>query len=441
MRDGTTKALEEASAYAASQPYAMPREMQITHLVDSLKHSASTAQQPLLDRLSQRTTLAGTFASSTSWWISNQLYITNASIELVHELEAESAIEEIRVELILTMEDDFKVDPMDRSAVGTTTEKWSLAKIGAEAVWAQGILGENITIATIDTGARATHEALRATFRGDYGWFDPETKTRAPFDSSGHGTHVLGSIVGQHGIGVAPKASWMACRGCHSSSSCLESSLLACAQFMLCPTDPSGTNANCSKAPRIVNNSWGVKRGTPSFFRAVLAAWEAAGIIPIFAIGNSGSVNTCGTLSTPGDAPNVIGVGAMNADDLLFPQSATGPSREGRVKPDLVAPGVRIYSAWGTTDNAYAITSGTSMASPHVAGAVALLLSAKPELTFSQVWTAVTHSTVRDERIEKSAASHTPCGNTSARTFPNNIVGYGRLDAQRAVATVLQSTR
>ncbi|KAG3191753.1 hypothetical protein PC128_g10814 [Phytophthora cactorum] len=431
MREGTTAAINEAGALnlpLALGSSASSRGARIKQLVDSLKKTASTVQQPVMKLLEEQTKTAATYSSSTTFWISNQIYVADASMELLQQLQQESSIAEIHEEKILTIGNHFKSEHSDDAESGTKIHAWGVGKIGAEVVWAKGIMGANITIAAIDTGVRASHEALRSNFRADYGWFDPETKSAAPFDFSGHGTHVMGSIVGAKGIGVAPKAKWMACRGCRSTTSCLESSLLACAQFVLCPTDPKGKTPKCSKAPRVVNNSWGVVHGAANF-SAVVAAWQAAEIIPVFSIGNSGSFKSCGTVAAPGDSSNVIGVGATSSNDFLLPQSSTGPSPDGHIKPDIVAPGVRIYSAWWTRDNVYTIASGTSMASPHVAGAVALLLSAQPELTYDQIWSALTTSAVTNRSIVDISS----CGNISASKFPNNIYGYGRIDVYRAV--------
>ncbi|OWZ09336.1 Serine protease [Phytophthora megakarya] len=432
MREGTTVTLQKVGALL--EPTSLPRGTRIEHLVDSLKTLAATAQAPVLKLLNER---IKTFTSSSTLWISNQLYIEDASIELLQRLKLESSIAEIHKELILTIGNHFKDEHLhvDDAESGMENLRWGAEKIGAVAVWAEGFTGTSITVAAIDTGVRGTHEALRSNFRGDYGWFDPETKSLTPLDISGHGTHVMGSIVGANGIGVAPNATWIACRGCKSTKLCLESSLVACAQFVLCPTDPNGNNANCSEAPRVVNNSWGIVHKAANF-SAVIAAWQAAEIIPIFAIGNSGSLKTCGTVASPGDAINVIGVGATTSDDFLLPQSSTGPAPDGHIKPDIVAPGARIYSAWWTRDNIYTITSGTSTAAPHVAGAVALLLSVNSYLTYEQVWTALTTTAVHDGTIANNVAQS--CGNTSALTtvVPNNIFGYGRLNVLSAVAQI-----
>jgi hypothetical protein len=93
------------------------------------------------------------------------------------------------------------------------------------------------------------------------------------------------------GIGVAPGAKWMACKGC-ATSSCGQDALISCGQFMICPTQPDGTSPDCNKTPQLVSNSWGGGQGRP-MFHEVIAAWSAAGIIPLFSNGNSGP--SCGS--------------------------------------------------------------------------------------------------------------------------------------------------
>ncbi|ODM86705.1 Bacillopeptidase F [Orchesella cincta] len=120
-------------------------------------------------------------------------------------------------------------------------------KIQAPEAWQElGTLsGEGVIIATVDTGVRGTHEALKDNFVGEYGWFDPSTSTPEPTDNNGHGTHTTGTIAGGKGIGVAPGAKWAACRGC-ASSACWQSDLLACGDFFACPLvlmDPAQTAA------------------------------------------------------------------------------------------------------------------------------------------------------------------------------------------------------
>jgi subtilisin family serine protease len=153
--------------------------------------------------------------------------------------------------------------------------------IQAHLVWSElGIIGEGAVVSSIDTGVRATHEALRDNINVDYFWLDPAFNTQFPDDRNGHGTHIMGTLAGSHGIGVAPGAKWMACRGC-ATNSCSQSDLTRCAQFIACPTRPDGTAQDCSKAPHVVVNSWGGGQGNP-WYDEFINAWHAAGVIPVF---------------------------------------------------------------------------------------------------------------------------------------------------------------
>ncbi|RLO01300.1 hypothetical protein DYB28_008436 [Aphanomyces astaci] len=201
------------------------------------------------------------------------------------------------------------------------TNEWEVDAVGAPEIW-KYTTGQGVVVGSIDTGAINTHEAIKHNYRAENGWFDPYNKTSAPWDSDGHGAHTIGTMVGSHGIGVAPGAKWIACMGLYKKSGTGEA-LLQCAQFMLCPSKPDGTGADCSKGPHVVNNSWGADAAYHPWFEAAVAAWKAAGIIPVFANGNKGP--KCGTVG----------------DKLAFfsskgPQATNGPAY---VKPDISAPG------------------------------------------------------------------------------------------------------
>lgn len=104
----------------------------------------------------------------------------------------------------------------------------------------------------------------------------------------------MGTILGTHGIGVAPGAKWMACQACSSPWTCTIPGFVKCAQWVLCPTNINGTEPDCSKAPQLVSNSWGgSEEDGDDFFDEVGASWHAAGIIPIFAVGNEGDTKYC----------------------------------------------------------------------------------------------------------------------------------------------------
>ncbi|KAF1327761.1 hypothetical protein FI667_g7543, partial [Globisporangium splendens] len=170
--------------------------------------------------------------------------------------------------------------------------------------------------------------------------------------------------------------------------------------------------------------------GGDSFFQVSVNAWLTAGIIPVFSLGNGGPA--CRTVSSPGDYTTVIGVGSTDSVDALSSFSSKGPSVGGILKPDISAPGESIRSAWYTGTNVYNTISGTSMAAPHVAGVVTLLLSAFPALSFAQVKSALIGTT--DTSSLKSSGM--TCGTTPDGKIPNNQHGYGRVNARAALNRV-----
>lgn len=134
--------------------------------------------------------------------------------------------------------------------------EWGISKIAADKVWQTGNSGQNVLVGSIDTGVRYTHSSLHSNYVGaeKNGWYDPYAKSSEPNDQNGHGTHTMGTIAGSDGIGVAPGAKWLSCKGCKSNG-CTEKALLACGQYILCPTDTDGKNKDCSLAPHISSNT------------------------------------------------------------------------------------------------------------------------------------------------------------------------------------------
>jgi len=358
-----------------------------------------------------------------SFWITNQLFVNEATEELVQLIAADPQV------AMINAEEHFNiVEPIP--AEQSINAEWGIEIIEAPDAWVLpgGNNGQGVVVSTIDTGVRYTHEALASNYRNDgYGWYDPYDGSSNPIDENGHGSHTMGTIAGANGIGVAPGAQWIACRGCDTSS-CSQFALTACGEWTACPTRADGSGADCSKAPALSSNSWGGGQGSTSYL-AVVNAWHAAGVIPIFAMGNSGP--SCGTANSPGDLTNVIGVGSTDSSDTVSSFSSRGPAVAGHVKPDIAAPGSSVRSSWYTTDTAYNTISGTSMATPHVAGATALLLAANPNLSYAQVVAALTENT------DQSLGSAATCGGTPPNQFPNNIYGHGRLNARKALASVI----
>ncbi|XP_035711704.1 bacillopeptidase F isoform X2 [Folsomia candida] len=241
----------------------------------------------------------------------------------------------------------------------TQNPSWGIARIRASDAWAV-TNGTGIVVGIIDTGVNVGHEALAGGYAG--AWSDPWYGTDGPTDTHGHGTHCAGTILGRaNGIGVAPGATWVACRGLNDQAGAVETTLTHCAEWML------GANPR----PHIVSNSWVYSSGV-NWYNPQIAAWRNAGITPVFVLGNAGPA--CGTAQSPGDQENVISFGATTDTDAVASFSSRGPTPHGQIKPDFSAPGILIVSAGTGSDN-YVSMSGTSMATLHAAGAVDLGLT------------------------------------------------------------------
>ncbi|MBN1661846.1 MAG: S8 family serine peptidase [Anaerolineae bacterium] len=331
---------------------------------------------------------------------------------------------------------------------------WNLANIGADKVWSEiGVTGEGIIVANIDTGVEYTHTALVEQYRGNlgggvfdhnYNWWDPRNACEIagfpagePCDNDGHGTHTMGSMVGNdnptepisatNAIGVAPGAEWIACKGCEYVEGwpCSTFALLECADFIVAPWDSTGASPDPAMRPHIVNNSWGGSPDDGWYFNDALSAWRAAGIFPAFSGGNSGP--DCGTSHSPGDYYNSFATGGVENDDEIYYYSSRGPATNtGIQKPQVTAPGVSVRSS--VPGNNYAHYTGTSMASPHTAGEVALIWSAQPELV-GQVWAT--------ERLVEQTAMEIFDDQCGPGERPNYVFGWGRIDAHKAVTVAL----
>jgi uncharacterized repeat protein (TIGR01451 family) len=300
---------------------------------------------------------------------------------------------------------------------------WGIQQIRADQVWnGLGITGTGVSVGTIDTGVDWQHPALQSNYRGWndrlpadhlHNWYDATDEAALyPTDMNGHGTHTMGTLVGQGGIGVAPGARWLAAKGLDGQGYGYDSWLHAAFQFMLAPGGDAGD------APDIVSNSWGNDDGSNTEFQADVAALNAAGIFVVFANGNNGP--GAGTVGSPASLPGAIGIGATDPDDEVTSFSSRGPSPFGPRKPELSAPGLNVYSSY--PGGRYAIASGTSMATPHVAGVAALLLSAQPTLSITGTLYVLTSTAV-----------------PLAASLPSNDTGWGRVDAYRAVLAVFSA--
>jgi serine protease AprX len=322
-------------------------------------------------------------------------------------------------------------------------------------VWALGFRGETVVVGSADTGVRWTHNALKPHYRGwdgananhNFNWHDSihdsvgnpcGNDSQEPCDDFFHGSHTTGTAIGDDGgtnqIGMAPGAQWIGCRNMDEGIG-TPARYIECMEWFLAPYPLNCTpsEGDPSKAPDITINSWGCPTSegcaTGDELRTAVEAQEAAGIQMVVAAGNSGS--NCSTVSDPPSFYEAsYTVGALNTGtDLIASFSSRGPvTRDGsnRTKPDITAPGTSTRSASNLCDTCYTTASGTSMATPHISGAMALLWSAIPSLRHQ--------ITVSRDALNDTAVfiSSTQCG---AAGPPNNVYGWGRVDIAAAVGT------
>ncbi|MFB7946250.1 S8 family serine peptidase [Kitasatospora phosalacinea] len=365
------------------------------------------------------------------YWIANAVQVTGDA-KLVAKLAKRDDVQKI-VKAQTYHIDDTQLSATASTDAGDGTPEWGVKDIEADQVWSQyDARGEGVVIANVDSGVQYDHPDLVANYRGnngdgtftnDYNFYDPSgtcATSSTPCDNNGHGTHTMGTMVAKNGIGVAPNAKWIAAKGCESSQ-CSDEYLLKAGQWLLAPTDHNGNNPRPDLAPNIVNNSWG--GGDTTFYQDIVEAWNSAGIFEAFAAGNDGDGTTCSTSHAPGSQAPSYGVGAYDVNGKIANFSGFGPSLvDGSAKPNISAPGVNVRSTW--PGSAYMAESGTSMATPHVAGAVALLWSAAPSLIGDIDGTrALLNQGARD-------VDDTHCGGTLGA---NNVWGEGKLDILKSV--------
>jgi subtilisin family serine protease len=341
-----------------------------------------------------------------------------------------------------------------------------VAVIHAPEVWALGFTGQGITIGGQDTGIEWDHPALKSHYRGwdgtkanhDYNWHDSihegaksgggacGTDSKVPCDDDSHGTHTVGTALGTDGafnqIGVAPGAKFMGCRNMDRGDGTPDR-YIECFQFMLAPYPVGGSPAqgDPSKAPDITTNSWTCPQSEgcePSTLKTAIDAQRSAGILTVVAAGNDGGRGCSSVAAPPSFYDASYSIGAFSASNgAIASFSSRGPvtiDGSNRMKPDITAPGVSVRSA--VRGGGYSYLSGTSMATPHVAGAVALLWSAYPSLRGKL---DLTRNILNESAVHVLTGD---CGSNSI-SFPNTVYGYGRLDIRAAIdlaATTIGTT-
>lgn len=415
-------------------------------VMKELQRVADESQKPILEALNQMD------VPHQPFWIVNMV-LAEGDVDLVANLAQRQEVSRL-VENKAIVQD---LPPAEEEAFLGSTVSWGVERINAPEVWAMGYTGQGVIIGGQDTGYAWNHDALRRQYLGwngtavdhNYTWHDsihsgggicgPDSPE--PCDDGSHGTHTMGTMVGDDGsgnqTGVAPGARWIGCRNMDRGNG-TPATYSECFQWFIAPTDLQGNGADPSRAPHVINNSWGcpdVEGCTdPNILKAVVDNTRAAGIVVVTAAGNTGS--GCQSIDTAAAIYDAsFTVGATTSSDSIAGFSSRGPvSIDGsfRLKPDISAPGTGIRS---TVPSGFGNSSGTSMAAPHVAGLVALIISADPSLA---------GDVDRIEEIIRNSAlgltSTQDCGSFPGNVIPNPVFGWGRIRADKAIEEVLAAS-
>src|SRR3990167_1421348 len=277
---------------------------------------------------------------------------------------------------------------------------WGIDRVDAELVWPSGNNADPVKVAVIDTGISKDHPDLKANIQGGYNAIN---STKSWNDDNGHGSHVAGIIGALNNtvgvVGVAPLVDLYAVKVLNRQGSGFLSDVIEGIQWAV------------ANGMKVANMSLGSSSGTQSMHDAVIAAYNA-GLTIVAAAGNSG-----GAVIYPAAYPEVIAVSATDSANNLASFSSRGP------EVDLAAPGVSIYSTYKGTG--FATLSGTSMASPHVAGAAALVLNTPVgayDLDADNVWDpAEVKNKLQDRATDLGAVGF------------DNLFGWGLVNAFSAV--------
>ncbi|MBP7669007.1 MAG: S8 family serine peptidase [Candidatus Eisenbacteria bacterium] len=422
-------------------------------VVRALKEAA-VSQKPLLDELESAQAGGGKVIDFTGYWISN-LVVAKVTKAYLYDLAKRADIGYIEpnfsVELIEPIKHEVPQGPVDKEAIPPTRGIGvtpGLRAINADDVWYDlGITGAGTLVANCDTGVQGDHPALGSRWRGNFApasecWLNLIGGAPSfPYDGYGHGTHVMGTITGlgaatQDTIGVAWGAHWIATDPINQSVSYeFNNDIITAYQWF---ADPDGDPSTTDDVPDVIQNSWRINEGfgldytdCDTRWWAVIDNCEAAGAVTTWSAGNEGS--GAQTIGSPADRAttltNAFSVGAIDATNYGFPYPIAGFSSRGptgcnvpaeqRIKPEVCAPGVGVYSSVPTSTYEGG-WDGTSMAGPHVAGVVALMREANPDLDVDTI-KEILMQTARDE----------------GTAGEDNTYGWGVIDAYAAVEAAM----
>jgi serine protease AprX len=383
------------------------------------------------------------------FWIVNAIWV-RAGPQTIERLARHRQVRRIVDNARILMDQPRPGDPDPGATKSPAGIEWNILTVRGPEAWAEGNEGQAAVIGGIDTGYDWQHPALINQYRGwdgmsadhNYNWHDsihsgggdcgPDAVE--PCDDGYHGTHTMGIMVGDDGdtnqIGLAPSARWIGCR-CMDEGFGTPATYIECLQWMIAPTDLDDLNPDPARAPDAINNSWicTASEGCvdPNTLKAAVEAVRAAGIVVVASAGNSGPA--CSSVAFPPAIYNAsFSVGATNDSDLIANFSSRGPvtvDGSDRLKPDVSAPGQGVRSC--APGGVYVSASGTSMAGPHVAGLVALVVTANENYRgkVDQI-----EMIIKGTAVPKSGTLD--CGEFPGLLVPNAVYGYGRIDAYEA---------
>jgi subtilisin family serine protease len=425
---------------------------------NALISTAERTQQPLINLLEQEQAFYQSFAIVNGIWV-------KGDFELVKLMAQQSEVANVFYNAEMQIIEPLEVERNPNLALRNDSLAWGIVNMNANTVWSMGYRGQGVVVGGQDTGYSWEVPELKKKYRGwdgsnadhNYNWHDAihdysplgdsinpcGLDLNVPCDDHGHGTHTVGTMVAEDSVvkfGVAPDAQWIGCRNMeHGWGS--PQTYLECFEWFLAPTDLNDQNANPSKAPHVINNSWGCPTiegcDTSNFVLLDNAVnnLKLAGVVVVVSAGNSGS--SCHSVNNPAAIfEGSFSVGALGVNDTITNFSSRGSvtsDGSNRLKPNVTAPGQAVTSYWANGPNAtnfsYLNASGTSMAGPHVAGLVALMISADSTL-------AGDVDRIEDiiERTARPRYHNQTCNwIDGSTTSPNNTYGYGTVDALAAI--------
>ena len=446
--DGFLIIMEEQTTFADDLTH-LPRETRLTTVYDTLTTTAERTQAPIRAELDKRR------LPYRPYYIINMIHVEGHQRQMRHFADLPGVAKVMRNPNVR----DYPLRiPLATNVMANEAPSGlqvNLAAINTAAAWDLGITGENIVIAGQDSGYEWEHPALKSHYRGwdglsanhTYNWYDAWDNKPSPYADDGHGTHTMGTMLGDDGInnqtGVAPGAQWIGCRNMRRGLG-NPGAYAACMEYFLAPYPLGGdpfSDGDVRQAPHVINNSWGcpLEEGCATdTLEPAVNALRAAGIMMVVSAGNDGP--NCATTSTPpANYDAAYSVGATDNSGRVTNFSSRGPVGP-LLKPDIAAPGLNVRSS--LPDGQYGLASGTSMAGPHVTGLVALLWSANPALigdidaTEALICQTATPRLVNAACNSTSPASECACGDIEAP--PNNVYGCGIINIEAAVKVALE---